>query len=259
MHPKIFFRNSEIEKIQQEYHNSTNTIQSEAKSYFQATNSLDHLYFKVGILENSKSITQTLVAKEREYNLHKGSFLDPYVDPFSVSPSSVSQIDYGGSEFIFYFTICILSTLVLTLFSKLKKLKVLLLLSFICLLIYNLVNYYIIEPQNIAEIKTFINLKEYKDRQYMNEACSTFDSLYVFENHQQKMGTYNESNYNYDVLGKDKNGNSVQGNVDVDSESGNGYIINSDNERININVEWEGKGELRGYDDKGNNYHLYTN
>ena len=56
---------------------------------------------------------------------------------------------------------------------------------------------------------------------------------------------YGYKSYNYDVYGE----------VYVDQSGGDGYVYDENGDKIYIDVDWIGKGELEGYDD-GNYYEL---
>ncbi|WP_395054957.1 hypothetical protein [Flavobacterium sp.] len=79
------------------------------------------------------------------------------------------------------------------------------------------------------------------------------DATYKYEN---RTGTSGDYQYNYDVLGNDSNGNEVYGTINVEDKYGEGIIINTDKEEIEIEVEWIGYGKLKGTDKIGNEYDL---
>lgn len=79
------------------------------------------------------------------------------------------------------------------------------------------------------------------------------DTNYKYE---YRTGTAGDYGYNYDVSGYDDSGNEVTGNVSMEDKYGTGYITNSDGDKIDVEVEWTGKGELRASDSDGNVYEL---
>ena len=80
-----------------------------------------------------------------------------------------------------------------------------------------------------------------------------FDDDYKYEYRTGNSGSYN---YNYDVSGYDEYGNYVYGNIDIQDNSGEGYIYDEFDNEIYIEVEWDGYGSLEGYDDEGVYYEL---
>jgi cell division protein FtsW (lipid II flippase) len=147
-------------------------------------------------------------------------------------------------------------------FYVFKKNRTQIMLLIICILIgINLYNYLVFEPQYIESLKTYNKeyLKNYKSYKYRQVVTAKLDSLYKED--YSKANSYNTSSskseiYNYDVVGFDNNNNRVSGNVDVDDDGGNGYILNSENQKIEIEVEWIGNGELKGTNRENNEYQL---
>ena len=64
--------------------------------------------------------------------------------------------------------------------------------------------------------------------------------------------------YDYDVSGYDEEGNYVTGSVTVDQDGGTGILYDENDNEIEINVDWDGYGELSGEDDNGTSYDLET-
>lgn len=62
--------------------------------------------------------------------------------------------------------------------------------------------------------------------------------------------------YNYDVSGTDDNGNSVEGNIDIQGKYGSGVITNTEGEEVDVDVEWDDYGVLVAEDETGNSYDL---
>lgn len=62
--------------------------------------------------------------------------------------------------------------------------------------------------------------------------------------------------YNYDVSGTDDNGNSVEGNIDIQGKYGSGVITNTEGEEVDVDVEWDDYGVLVAEDEAGNSYDL---
>ncbi len=79
------------------------------------------------------------------------------------------------------------------------------------------------------------------------------DTNYEYE---KRTGTSGHYEYTYEVVGTDKQGNEVTGEVEVEGKSGNGFITNSNNEEVPVEVEWSGHGILKAVDDEGNEYEL---
>ena len=63
---------------------------------------------------------------------------------------------------------------------------------------------------------------------------------------------------NYDVSGYDEDGNYVYGEVDMDNKYGSGSVYDEDGNDIDLDVEWQGQGELEGTDGNGTTYDLET-
>lgn len=76
--------------------------------------------------------------------------------------------------------------------------------------------------------------------------------------YEYRTGTYNEYEYNYDVIGIDSLENPVKGNVIVKGKYGAGMLTDSDGETFDIEVEWTGYDMLAAKDKKGNVYTLKT-
>lgn len=81
------------------------------------------------------------------------------------------------------------------------------------------------------------------------------DTSYEYE---KRTGTSGHYEYTYEVIGTDKNGNEVTGEVEVEGKSGNGVITNSNDEEIPVEVEWSSYGILKAVDEEGNEYQLQT-
>lgn len=79
------------------------------------------------------------------------------------------------------------------------------------------------------------------------------DTEYQYEYRSGESGDYK---YHYDVVGTDSNGNEITGEVDMDGQYGNGLLHDSDDNEIEVSVEWVAKGELSGEDSEGNVYEL---
>ncbi|HAE78214.1 hypothetical protein JC794_10095 [Morganella morganii] len=62
--------------------------------------------------------------------------------------------------------------------------------------------------------------------------------------------------YNYDVSGTNDNGNSVEGNIDIQGKYGSGVITNTEGEEVDVDVEWDDYGVLVAEDEAGNSYDL---
>ncbi|WP_333809254.1 hypothetical protein [Flavobacterium sp.] len=74
--------------------------------------------------------------------------------------------------------------------------------------------------------------------------------------YEYRTGTSGDYTYNYNAYGFDKNGNEVTGKITVNGKYGNGILFNLNNEEIDIDVEWIGKGKLLATDKDGNEYEL---
>lgn len=79
------------------------------------------------------------------------------------------------------------------------------------------------------------------------------DTSYEYE---KRTGTSGHYEYTYEVIGTDENGNEVTGEVEVEGKSGTGFITNSNDEEIPVEVEWSGHGMLKAVDEVGNEYEL---
>lgn len=71
-----------------------------------------------------------------------------------------------------------------------------------------------------------------------------------------RYGTESPYGYNYNVSGLDENGESVFGNIDIEGKYGSGTIEKADGEEVDVDVEWDGFGELLAEDADGNNYYM---
>lgn len=73
-----------------------------------------------------------------------------------------------------------------------------------------------------------------------------------------RTGTYNNYEYNYDVVEVDSLKNNVRGNVIVKGKYGAGILTDSLGDAFDVEVEWVGYDRLEAKDKKGNVYLLKT-
>lgn len=251
-HPKIFFRESELEVISKDYSDTKKTIDTEVKSYFENVYNIDGLYYKVGLLENKqdiyKSFNNTAYAIE---NFGKTSVINNrelYTDPFSYSP--FQSFDPTSSKGGFYIGICIFIFFV---FTMLKKWRIKKLVGFLLLIVLylNLYNYYVKEPEFLNSKSLYINQTEYKNQRMLKVASEKYTDFY------QPKTTYSTKNtYEYNVEGTDEYGDYVEGFIETSGKYGAGYILDEYGDKIEIEIEWTGNGELIGTDDNNNEYEL---
>ena len=79
------------------------------------------------------------------------------------------------------------------------------------------------------------------------------DTTYQYEN---RTGTSGHYKYNYDVIGFDSKGTEVHGNISIEGKEGNGFLMDTNHNKINIKVEWTGHGKLKAMDSRDNQYDL---
>jgi len=257
MHPTIYFRKQEYDELKASYEYTKDSIDDSALNYFADTFSLESLYSKVSKLENAESIIDGFNYKKSQSIFVKGDLSETYACPFSFSHEAINNINFLGSKFIFFASIFFLLLLIFTVIKKFKILRNLVAIIFTGLILFNFINYYIIEPNTLLDHKEKINFANYKKRVYKIEACNKFDELYVPE---VRENNYNSNNYyEYDVYGRDEDDNPVKGYVFVDNEEGGeGYIYDFNNNKIDIIVKWVGNGELEGSDRDRKTYILYV-
>jgi hypothetical protein len=82
-------------------------------------------------------------------------------------------------------------------------------------------------------------------------------TYHIDEKHkyEYRTGISGDYEYNYEVVGTDSNENKVEGNIIIDADKGAGIIIKND-EEIEIQVKWIGRGKLKGIDKNSNEYTL---
>ncbi|MFC0821386.1 hypothetical protein [Moraxella marmotae] len=121
------------------------------------------------------------------------------------------------------------------------------------------------EPSSILEdLENQTNdLMADEQSEYINDysyTTPTYDSAdYHTDNafkYEYRVGASGNYLYNYDVSGNDDNGNTVTGNVDMQGKYGSGQILDSDNNLIDVEVEWVDYGVIEAVDDDGNTYEL---
>ena len=76
--------------------------------------------------------------------------------------------------------------------------------------------------------------------------------------YEYRTGTYNNYEYDYDVVGTDSLKNYVKGNVIVKGKYGAGILTDSTGRIFDVEVEWTGYDMLNAKDKKGNTYTLKT-
>jgi hypothetical protein len=79
------------------------------------------------------------------------------------------------------------------------------------------------------------------------------DTITLYEYRIGKSGDYT---YNYDVIGKDKEENVVEGNITIKDKYGNGKLTDSNGKTFVVTVEWIEYGKLLAKDEKENEYIL---
>ncbi len=251
-HPKIFFRKSEFEAIAEKYSQTKKTIDTEVENYFENVYSIDGLYYKVGLLENKqdiyKSFNNTAYAIESFGKTSVINNRELYSDPFSYSP--FQSFDLTSSKGGFFIGI---GLLIIFLFALIKKWRIKKFIGFLLLIAIglNLYNYYVKEPEFLNSKSFHINSTEYKNQQMLKEASEKYTNLY------QPKTTYSTTKtYEYEIEGTDEYGDYVDGFVETSGKYGEGYILDEYGDKIPIEVEWIGNGELLGTDDDNNEYEL---
>lgn len=74
--------------------------------------------------------------------------------------------------------------------------------------------------------------------------------------YEYRIGKSGDYTYNYDVIGKDKQENVVEGNISIKDKYGNGKLTHSNGNPFAVTVEWIGHGKLLAKDEKENEYIL---
>lgn len=74
--------------------------------------------------------------------------------------------------------------------------------------------------------------------------------------YEYRTGTFNNYEYDYDIVGTDEKQNPVTGNIIVKGKYGAGILESETEKDIEVQVEWTGYGKLKGTDQKGRNYTL---
>tara|TARA_R110001599_G_scaffold332396_1_gene547787 strand:+ start:544 stop:1314 length:771 start_codon:yes stop_codon:yes gene_type:complete len=250
-HPEIFFRTSEFEKIKSDYYEQKQSIDSEVENYFADTNSMEDLYFKVNGLENSKEILDLFPINMIE--LKQNPIATEYnrvitSDPFSYS--SLRSYNIEDSNSAFNISLVILLLFLFTLIKKWRAKKIFGFLLLFCIG-WNLYNYYVKEPEFLAQSSHFINVNKYRNDKMHEKANEKLAQLY------QPSYTNNSiTTYEYEVEGTDNYGDSVEGYVETSGKYGTGYLIDQYSDKKNIEVEWVSNGVLLGSDNDGNEYEL---
>lgn len=76
------------------------------------------------------------------------------------------------------------------------------------------------------------------------------------QQYEYRTGHSDHFEYNYDVKGVDEDGNEVSGKINIEGKYGAGKIEDKEHNPYNIEVEWYGKGKLKGVDENGKTYEL---
>jgi hypothetical protein len=79
------------------------------------------------------------------------------------------------------------------------------------------------------------------------------DTRYLYES---RTGTPRNYEYNYDVIGFDSKGNEVTGNISIEGKEGIGYLLDKNQNKIKVTVEWTDHGKLKAIDNHSNQYKL---
>lgn len=85
------------------------------------------------------------------------------------------------------------------------------------------------------------------------EAIHNKDSSYQYENRTGSSGHYE---YTYDVTGHDADSNEVSGSITIQGKQGTGILTDTQNNEIEVDVEWIDYGKLKATDENGNEYEL---
>lgn len=170
-----------------------------------------------------------------------------YDDPFTYSPQ---DFDPTSSKGAFYIGIILL---IFYFFALVKRWQLKKYIGFLLLVTIglNLYNYYISEPQFLDSNSFVINPIEYKNKTMLKIASEKYTDLY------QPTQTYSTIEaYEYQVEGTDEHGNLIEGLVETSGKYGEGYILDDNGDKIKIDVEWTGNGEMTGIDKDNNEYDL---
>ncbi len=99
----------------------------------------------------------------------------------------------------------------------------------------------VIKPKDIKTITPYEAKTYHVDKEYKYE---------------YRTGISGHYEYNYDVNGKDNQGNKVTGTINIEGELGAGLITYQNGEELEVQVAWVGYGKLKATDKKGNEYEL---
>lgn len=93
-----------------------------------------------------------------------------------------------------------------------------------------------------------------QDREEITEEESL--TYHVDEEHLYKYrtGISGQYEYNYDIVGHDKDSNEVRGNINIRGKYGAGIVVNAQGEEKELHVEWVDYGKLAGTDEDGKEY-----
>jgi len=250
-HPEIFFRTTELALIKSEYYSQKKAIDLEVENYFANTQSLDNLYSKVNELENSKEILkafQSNIVAIQQFPISSKLNRETTVDPFSYSLFRSFNITDSKSGFNIGIIILVIFLVSLLKNWKAKRIFVILLIASIG---WNLYNYYVKEPDFLAQSRHFLDASVYRKSMMQREANEKLEELY--------QPTYNyqaEKTYEYEVEGTDGYNDYVEGYIETSGKYGAGYLHDNYSNKIKIEVEWISNGELLGKDNDGNEYNL---
>lgn len=86
-------------------------------------------------------------------------------------------------------------------------------------------------------------------------------TYHVNKEHQYeyRTGKSGHYEYNYDVKGVNKKGDSVRGNINIEGKYGAGILIFDTIKDLEIKAEWIDYGKLKATDNYGNEYYLIVN
>jgi len=104
----------------------------------------------------------------------------------------------------------------------------------------------VIEKKNETSIQNAVSTIEDTSNYHI-------DTTYHYEN---RTGTSGNYKYNYDVIGFDSNRNEVTGNISIEGKEGIGYLFDTNQNKIEVTVEWTGHGKLKAIDNHRNQYEL---
>ncbi|WP_309640747.1 hypothetical protein [Flavobacterium sp.] len=105
-----------------------------------------------------------------------------------------------------------------------------------------------------VENPTSINRdQEVNTKTSQEEVSYHIDSSHQYEHRTGSSGHYE---YTYDVIGNDIDNNELSGSVSIQGNQGKGMLIDTENNEIEVDVEWIDHGKIKATDENGNEYEL---